>query len=607
MDDPGGAFRLRGNQAQVYYSTDPRYMSEKKEGRNLLTTYENAYPDTALTHVSEFFPRNFSGNYGLPSPEYHIGYGADEAGFRFFRPPLLNDRFLAGDARYYRSMGPFAELTGIAGSRELQVFKTMFTHTYRSKPNVAIRFNRYTSKGFYQKQQTYTNNFLLTSNHTGRRGQAGYYFYLLNNSNRNQENGGILDERLTDSTMALRKELLPVRLSVATRDNRETAAMLNPWLRLNGGDSTRRADHFIEVKNMVSFSSYRYKDDAVWADKFYSAAFLDTATTKDSANFRQFRNSVSYVARAAKGGSGFSLGYRNEVNDVWQKQDSVFMNHLAMASFVYRPSADTAGGRPLESALDLQYVLQGVNSGNIRAESNTVFIPRNWKRGRFTLDLLYDRRNPDYIHNRWVSNHFMWLDNGYKVQDQLQARAAFQIPRTFSVSVFYQDISGFLYFDQYALPRQLGDGVQNIGLRAQFSRVFFRHLGIYADHTYQQTSAPSYLRIPPNVFTGRLYLNAHLFRKNLWLQLGGQLQAFDTYYPYAYMPATQVFYIQEEMRADPYPYVDVFLQGRIRPVSFFLKVENLLQGYSGSHYSLMPGYYQPDRAFRMGISWMFFD
>jgi hypothetical protein len=73
------------------------------------------------------------------------------------------------------------------------------------------------------------------------------------------------------------------------------------------------------------------------------------------------------------------------------------------------------------------------------------------------------------------------------------------------------------------------------------------------------------------------------------------------------MPATQVFYLQSAVRTSTFPYVDLYLSGRIRPVSFFVKAENLLANILGNNYFLQPGYFQPNTAIRLGISWMFFD
>jgi hypothetical protein len=590
---------------QTFISTDPAYLLAKPEGNNRATSYERAYPDTSIHLLSEFFPRNFSGNHGLPSPQYEPKFGTDDLGFRLNRLPYDNHRFRAADASYYRSRGPFAQLTGVAGSRELQVYKAFYTQTFRKSVNIALRFNRYTSKGFYQKQQTYTNNFLFTSNYASGQGRWGYYFYLLNNGNRHQENGGIRDERLNDSTMLVRKELMPVRISNASRDNRQTAVMFNPWLRLSGNAGSGTEGHFLHLKSSASFSSLRYRDLGFVTDRYYMFVHLDTTKTLDSTNLRQFLNEAGYTWKSLR--HSVSVSYRNGFNMLWQQVYSVIMNHFAIGEICLRPlkrMRDTIVSYPLESKLNMQYALQGPAAGNYKLESRSFYALNG--SAKLFLDLLYENRNADYIYNNWLSNHFYWWNNGFSTQQRLQAAAGLR-SRRFEISGFSEKFNNFLYFDELALPRQLDGDVTNTGIKAAVSGIFFRHLGLHVSNVYQFSSRPGFVRLPPNVFSGRLFYNGMLFRNNLQLQLGAQLQVYDSFYPYAYMPATQALHLQTTFSTEPYPFVDFFLQGRIRPVSFFLKIENILHGYAGSNYSLLRHYYQPDRAFRMGISWMFFD
>jgi outer membrane cobalamin receptor len=109
------------------------------------------------------------------------------------------------------------------------------------------------------------------------------------------------------------------------------------------------------------------------------------------------------------------------------------------------------------------------------------------------------------------------------------------------------------------------------------------------------------------VAQARLFYQGLLSRNNLWLQIGVQAQSFSNFYSYNYMPVTQVFYLQDQKQTGQYLFTEFYLNARIRPVNFFIRVENALQGLVGKDYALVNGYYQPDRAFRFGVSWQFFD
>jgi len=605
-------FRFGTFFAQTFYSTDQNYLKFKKEGNNILTNYQSQYPDTSVEAIHNFFPRNYSGNVGLPSPEYLLGFGTSDLGLRFYKEPYTNDRFYENEISYFKSKGPYAQLTGIAGSKQLQIFKLLFTHTIKERFNIALKFNRYTSTGFYLRQQTFINNFYITSNYTSKSNRNGFYFYMLNNGNRHQENGGISGDTLSEINLLVGKDLLPVKISNAVRDNKEYKGCFNPWFKLNKNhDSTDGINHYLQLKSKFNFNTYEYKDVNMRNDAFYFIMYHDTVSTFDSSAVMQFINEVDYSLGSGKN-FGISFGYKNEINKVWQKADSLFSNHIINSDVFFRK--DFFGNDSIktlrthaESKLNAQYVVNGTNSGNYKIEINNFASFGRSQRHTVFLNLLYEKRNPDYIYNYWVSNHFTWFNNGYLPQDNLNAQLGYNFNKRIGVSVILQDLNNYLFFDNVGLPRQYAGHLQNAGITAHYSHVFFRHLGLFIQHTYQSTSNNAYISLPENISTARLFYTGSLFRHNLQLQIGGQVEYYSSFYGYAYMPATQVFYLQDQFKTSEYPYLDIYLNARIRPVNVFLKVENVLQGFAGTGYSFVPGYYQPDRAFRFGISWMFFD
>lgn len=603
------AFAAGSAFSQVYYSANPDYIRSKTEGQNLISGYKSNYPDTALTGFADYFPRNFLGNVGLPSPRYILEYGTDPLGFRLYEPPYPYDRFTEKDVQYLRTAGPYANLTGVAGSRQLQILKMNFTHTYQEKVNVALGFNRYTSTGFYKRQQTYTNNFWLSSNYTNRHKRVGYFFYILNNGNKNAENGG-LRSRLNDTTMSELKELQAVRITAASRDNRETKIVLNPWLRISRrNDSLRPADHYLSLKSRVTAAAYQYRDNNMAGDGFYKNAFLDTTATFDSTNVKQLVNELAYSIRSLDGRKGVAAGYSNEIDRLWQYSDSVFSNHLLFLNARYgKEKTDSSGvTRYLDLDGDVQYILAGPNAANYKTGVNGAYFLNKQKHRSVFLHLLFENRNPDHIYSNWVSNHFYWLDNVFLPVRKWQLSGGFALNRHLKLSGFYENIANLLYFGHDAMPRQMRGAASNAAVALTVNKVLFRHLGFFLEHRYQQTSAAGAVRLPANITTAKLYYTGALFKNNLHLQVGLQGQVYQAFTPYAYMPATQAFYLQDSVSTSSYPYVDLYLSARIRPVSVFVKVENVLQGYAGNDYFLVPGYYQPDRAFRFGISWMFFD
>jgi len=345
------------------------------EDNNCLNNYKPDYPDTTVSNLHEFFPRNFLGNIGISSPEYILNYHAGDAGFRLYPSSLSNDRLSEKQVQYFRTKGPYASVNGMAGSKQLQILKFIFTHTYKDKINIALRFNRYTSKGFYSHQQSYTNNFYLSSNFTSKNERTGYYFYYLNNGNKFQENGGIQGDSLSTEDVSQPKELLGVRLSSALRNNRENQVMFNPWIKLNrSADSLDKLNSYLQIKSSFNSSSFIYRDDNVNSNDFYFLFYHDTVRTYDSTSLQKFTNELNFTLLKGKRSKGFSLGYKNELNRLWQKTDSIFMNDIvfADAQFSNLIKKDSLNkGILLEDQLKAQYVLNGPNSTNYIVENRS--------------------------------------------------------------------------------------------------------------------------------------------------------------------------------------------------------------------------------------------
>lgn len=598
--------------AQVYYSTDPDYLKIKQEQNNVISNYQSTYPDTSLLEFNNYFPRNFSGNLGLSSPDYILKYGTQDIGFRFFNAPNTNDRFDVSQVSYLRTKGPYASLTGIAGSKRFEIFKLLFSHTYRDKINITAGFQRYTSAGFYKRQQTYTNNFFLSSNYSNANQRFGYYLYVLNNGNKSQENGGITDGVLTDSSYKITKELFEINLNNAERDNRELRLMVNPWLRLNKKpDSLSATNHFLQLKSTLVNRTYSYKDIIDTSNHFYSNIYLDSVYTNDSTHLRTYLNAFSYALLNKSRNFGLSFGYTNEWSRFYHDSELIVINHLVHGDWTYHKNASQLDNLKSSKAdfitrLNAAYVLEGQNAGNYKLESNSVWNFLSDKNSKLFLDALFENRNPDYMQQFWTGNNFKWNNHSFKNIKQWQAQLKYQIKKI-RISALAQSFNHYIYYNSEALPQQSAKSIINLAVNFNYHTIVLKHLGFALNYLYQNTSDPTKVRIPANSAQVKLFYNGNLSNNNLQLQIGTQLSIYDSFTAYKYMPATQIFYLQESYKTEAYPYLDLYLNVRIRPVSFFVKVENILYGYAGPNYSLVNNYYQTDRAFRFGITWMFFD
>ena len=73
------------------------------------------------------------------------------------------------------------------------------------------------------------------------------------------------------------------------------------------------------------------------------------------------------------------------------------------------------------------------------------------------------------------------------------------------------------------------------------------------------------------------------------------------------MPATGIFYIQNDKKIGNYPYCDIFLNFKIKQARIFIKYQHFNNGWFSTAYYDSPHYPSPESAFKLGISWYFYN
>jgi hypothetical protein len=73
------------------------------------------------------------------------------------------------------------------------------------------------------------------------------------------------------------------------------------------------------------------------------------------------------------------------------------------------------------------------------------------------------------------------------------------------------------------------------------------------------------------------------------------------------MPSTGRFYRQENFETGNYPFLNVFLNIKLRRTRIFVMVDHINSGLMGYEYYMIPAYPQNVRMLRYGIAWTFYD
>lgn len=582
-----------------------QYDSTAASYGNANAVYFNDYhstkaKDTTLDNLHNFFPRNTLGNVGLPNQPLITDIDEARLGIRYYQPPFKSDMFSTSGPVYFQAP-LYTNIFASAGQKKEQVLKLNHAQLINKKVNVALRFNRYSATGFYTKQLSFVNNLLFSSHYKTTNGRYGYAAYLLYNKLKYQENGGIASDTLLKQDPFSNKLLFPVQLADARRNFKTLEISATQFIRLNKTDSSAAVNHYLYYTASYQGDYYQYLDNAPLSG-YYENVYTDSLKTNDSTHLKKLVNEGRYLLRQKDERFMFFLGYRNEYTKMYRDSiwNPVFYNDIAEAGGYLQNKNKTA-----KLNLDAEYIVHGEYQGDYRA-SLDMRKSIAFKRTVFSAMLSTENRSPDQLNTWNQTNHFNWYTSFLKTQTN-QAKVTVTLTDwKLKAQACIKNITNALYFDTLALPAQLKKAMTvsrfTLSKDLRIMRIHFNN-----EINYQVASDTTFMRIPQLVTFHQLYYEGDHYKNNLHIQVGFQLTYISAYCGNAYMPATNVFYVQNRQQTGNYPYVDFFINARIKPVKIFVKVEHINQGFSGTGYSLTPGYMQPDRAIKFGLNWLFLD
>jgi outer membrane receptor protein involved in Fe transport len=113
--------------------------------------------------------------------------------------------------------------------------------------------------------------------------------------------------------------------------------------------------------------------------------------------------------------------------------------------------------------------------------------------------------------------------------------------------------------------------------------------------------------LPEYTLEHSLFYENDIFNRAARIQIGASVFYSSAYYADAYMPATAQFYLQDNKKYGNYPYIDFFVNAKVKNVRVFFKIDHLNSGWMGNTYIPVQNYPMNGRAFKVGFSWRFFD
>jgi len=566
----------------------------------------------------------YPGNYGLPL--YQINFFDREwQPDKYLYYNYVPFMYTPANPRFINTQVPFTEMVWTtAGSRPEaeQTFRIRHSQNINRKLNFGFIYDIVYSLGQYDYQKSANKNFLLHSSYNGDNYTA--YFTAGINNLLSYENGGVVSAEFLDdySTADVPVNLNDVNKAQGNLKNRHLMLVQ----RYSPGGKRDTVTGELDRSGPVTFSHIgiyewnrrSYLDNYPQAE-FYDTILINRLASSDSLSQSLFSNTFRVDLAAGSAGKfsfGAGAGIRSELRhygqvvpgDTLTRPDTVSKNQssLILTGKIFNNIGKQFGWW---ASGDLWF--QGYRAGDFIINGR-IFKEFSTGRGPLTWDATgaVTRYTPSFWYTSWGSNNFAWqFDAGREFR--LTVGSSLTYPgRHASVRFNYAVVDNFTYMGPDALPAQHTGGLSVAALTLKKDFVVWK---LHWDNTLllQKSTNNEVLSLPFATGRSALFLD-HVFRfkatnGELAMQVGGEVFMHTLYNSMGYMPSTGRYFSKNDAQTGNYPFVNVFLNLKVKRTRFFIMFDHINSGLMGYDYYLIPGYPLNVRMLRYGVAWTFYD
>lgn len=519
------------------------------------------------------------------------------------------------DRKHYNVRRPHTLLEySTAGKRRnaeqnLRVFHTQNVNRYL---NFGLQYDYYSTKGIYERQLTRNNDFTTFASYYKHRISAqGTFAYTYI---RNQENGGLLDDRFIQDTV-MEPNLVPFRLKDATVEYRKRsfAGVIGYDIiakRIN--DSLENIKSILTAKLILDANRYtRVYSDTETDSSYFDNFYISTTSTHDSVYLATYQSTLLIeLSQIAKYPgipglrawlSGLMGSYYNFTPDNFiytYNNTKLNTSHFGLGIYSQSPYLSYSGAA--------RFYMGGYRATDKELLGRLIISP--WKSKELPYvagELSITDRESDIFINRYFSNHYKW-DNSFKKESRFRLGAKFGAEKVgFEVGYNLEHILNYVHFDTLSLPAQ----VPKVTITSAYiqEKLKLGWFNAVCRVIWQATTNTDVLSLPTLSGFGAIYFQYPVVKNVLTMQLGISGFYRTKFFADAYNPALGVFHNQRIRKIGNYPFMDVFVNANWKRTNLFVKLDHANQGLFDNQYFTTLHYPYNPRMVKFGVSWMFYD
>jgi len=532
--------------------------------------------------------------------------------------------------QHFNTRRPFTEISYVsAGNKQTseQVVSALHTQNFNQYTNLGLEYNTIASRGMYLRQEVKVNRFSLFGSFD--KDNYSIYTNVSSNSVKAQENGGLSNIENFIIHPATDPIAYGMSLDNATSSLKNMSVFVTQNYRfkktvIDTSSLKRDKDLPFMINHTLRYDRYNrvYKDEISSGDtiNFYSNNYYGINTAYDSAFHHILENSFQISGDEYKFLPGFIMGIKHQYTGY------NYLYPLASTYLVGENLNDTilpAGFSKNYNNLSVYAMLLFIEKSNITYLGKLEYFFAGYRMNDIMTDFSLKYKinaygstisafgkfyatEPDFFLNEYYSSHFQWNEDLSKSI----TTSAFLSYTSGNGTVYAEGglslLGNFVYMNNQAIPAQAEKNilVSTFKIEKRFNWSGFNHIHKLI---LQEVNHETELQLPLLAYANTSYYENAFFKNNLKFQIGFDFYINSSYYADSFMPATGLFYRQNMAKIGNYPFLDGFVNWKVKRTRFFLKYTNALAGLAGYNYFTTYGYPMNPGSLKFGLSWTFYD
>ncbi len=581
--------------SMVDYINDAPNWSQVDTSFLLFSDFDQAYNQT-------FYSATL-GNIGQSNRV--LDYQFEPFGFRLKKIPLPNYLYTVQNLPFFRTKSPYSRVFYVMGSNKHHLLNGVHAQQIKNF-SLGTSFNVINSLGAYQQQRSSVASasaYLTYQN--GKENYRALFSYFFNQLTLS-ENGGLLNDSLFIFNIEPFRGGMPISLRKArnefVQNHFEFTQTYAPFF---------RKDSLISNKNQWFIFAHSAKYDKqkwiFWQDELDSiqslSASFNPLFTKDSLASHSLENRLEWQTKLKIPLMGMNVLFNSAFGinyTLFSAGDSV--SNTSQDFYGIHARANLGIDSLWRLAYQSEQVIGGWNSGAY--SYNMSFAMLLSKKHELKLDVLFRSIPQTFFTNSFNGNFFQWSNRFSRLNEKKIGVFYSFFPISIGIDAF--QISNHVYLNEQLMPEIFSDNIELFRFWSEIN-LSYQFLRSQTRLTYHQNSASEIMMFPDYVARQKVYAVFHMF-KNAMLTSAGIEGAYVSEYNGAfYNPNLFDFYLNKTERIGNFFYFDVFISFKVKRFNLMVKMINAPQGLLSYDYFSTPNYPLPDRQFRLGVSWRFYD